>query len=168
MGQGGHISRLVRLVGARHRPPSKMRSWWSERWTNKALPAPTHELAACVVAAPQLVCVAIGVATTDLVADCARRARLQWRAFSWCRPHLHWAGSAAWLLEVRVIEGEHGLRVVEYLGLPRENKTSEEPTFCSRRRLKCDRLKGLLTGRIFENEMLRYADHTRLSFRLTN
>ena len=43
---------------------------------NTALPEPTFELAAAVVAAPELVCVAIGVAPTDLAAVYARHARL--------------------------------------------------------------------------------------------
>ncbi len=41
---------------------------------NTALPE--NEFAAYVVAAPQLMCVAVGVATTDLAVVCARRARL--------------------------------------------------------------------------------------------
>ena len=75
-GAGGAHFAIGPFGGCEGQTPAQMRSWWSERWTNTALPAPTHELAACVVAAPQLVCVAVGVATTDLVADCARRARL--------------------------------------------------------------------------------------------
>ena len=75
-GAGGSTFAIGEFAGWAWDTPLHMRSWCVDAWTNTALPDPTHELTASVVAAPELVCVAVGVATTDLAAVNARRARL--------------------------------------------------------------------------------------------
>ncbi len=63
-GAGGSHFSFCQFGGWASDAPLQMRSWWSDRLRKKALPDPTHELAAPVVAAPELVCGAVGVATT--------------------------------------------------------------------------------------------------------
>ena len=76
----GLVALILRVVNfqfgwSASETPLQMRCWWSERRTNTALPDPTHELAASEVAALELVCVAVGVTTTDRPGGRMRKTR---------------------------------------------------------------------------------------------
>ena len=73
---GGSTFVMGEFAGWAWDTPLRTRSPRSETLQSVALPFRTHELAAAVVAAPELVCVAVGVATNDMAAVCPRRARL--------------------------------------------------------------------------------------------